>query len=100
MRILRLALLSTMALGRAIWLATDRAYKYALESFTEKQSALKQFEEEQQVADFSRETPVTHVEDKVRMEGDIGGWEKTLSQATALYRKYPELDELDGRVRF
>src|SRR5205823_12276316 len=26
------------ALRRAIWLATDRAYKFALESFTEKQS--------------------------------------------------------------
>src|SRR5882724_6220915 len=87
------------ALHRAIWLATDRAYKYALESFTEKQSALKQFEEEQTVADFSRETPVTHIEDKVRMDGDVAGWEKTMTQATALYRKYPELDELDGGVR-
>src|SRR3954470_10978048 len=26
--------------------------------------------------------------------------EKTLAKATALYRKYPELDELEGRVRF
>jgi len=32
------------ALRRAIWLATDRAYKFALETYTEKQAALKQFE--------------------------------------------------------
>jgi microcin-processing metallopeptidase PmbA/TldD-like protein len=87
------------ALRRAIWLATDRAYKYALESFTEKQAALKQFEEEQSVADFSREAPVTHIEDKVRVDTDIEGWEKALSKATALYRKYPELDELTGGMR-
>src|SRR5205823_4766268 len=87
------------ALRRAIWLATDRAYKYALESFSEKQSALKQFEEGQSVADFSRETPVTHIEDKVRTDTDIEGWEKALSKATSLYKKYPELDELTGGLR-
>src|SRR3954468_20451638 len=88
------------ALHRAIWLATDRAYKFALETYTEKQVALKQFEDEEAVPDFSKETPVTHIEEKVRMDADVDGWEKTLAKATGLYRKYPELDELEGRVRF
>src|SRR4051794_33056335 len=88
------------ALRRAIWLATDRAYKFALETYTEKQVALKQFEDEEAVPDFSKETPVTHIEEKVRMDADVDGWEKTLAKATGLYRKYPELDELEGRVRF
>jgi TldD protein len=87
------------ALRRAIWLATDRAYKSALEAFTEKQSALKQFEDDNSVSDLSRETPVQHVEAKVRMDADIDGWEKTLAKATGLFRKYPEAEDLQGGLR-
>src|SRR5262245_49167012 len=46
-----------LALRRQLWLATDKAYKAALNGLTEKQAALKNVEAEQDVADFSQEPP-------------------------------------------
>src|SRR5262245_62607920 len=46
-----------LALRRQLWLATDKAYKAALNGLTEKQAALKIVEAEQDVADFSQEPP-------------------------------------------
>ncbi len=89
-----------LALRHQLWLATDRAYKAAIESLTRKQAALKQFEKEQLPDDFAREAPVQHLAPAARLEFDAHSWRELLASATALYKKDPELQSLEARLFF
>ncbi len=88
------------ALRHRIWLATDSAYKAAIESLTRKQAALKQFENEQGPDDFSREQPAVYLGPPARLEYDAAAWRATLKAVSALYRSDPELQELGARLLF
>jgi predicted Zn-dependent protease len=79
-----------IALRHQIWLATDEAYKAAGQAFTEKQAALKQFS-----------TDVNPVDDFARkLEVDESAWRKTIEDASALYRQYPDVQSVSAAVRF
>ena len=90
-----------IALRHQIWLATDAAYKAAGEALTEKQAALKQFSaEEQPVDDFSKAPVATTVEPTVNLLIDETSWQKTLEDATNLYRRYPDVQSITASARF
>ena len=90
-----------IALRHQIWLATDAAYKAAGEALTEKQAALKQFSaEEQPVDDFAKAPVATTVEPTVNLLIDETSWQKTLEDATNLYRRYPDVQSITASARF
>lgn len=90
-----------IAMRRQIWLATDEAYKAAGQALTEKQAALKQFSaEEHPVDDFAKAPVVTSVGPMVKLQLDESAWEKTLEDASALYRQYPDVQSVTAAARF
>jgi predicted Zn-dependent protease len=90
-----------IAIRRQIWLATDEAYKNAGEALTEKQAILKQFTaDDHPVDDFAKAPVTTSVEPTVSLNVNAAEWNKTLEDATNLFRKYPDVQSLSATARF
>src|ERR1700740_2471349 len=84
-----------IALRHQIWLATDGAYKAAGQALAEKQAALKQFSADPDpVDDFAKAPPLIAVEPNVSLKLDEAAWKKTLEDATALYKNYPDIQSV------
>lgn len=95
-----------MALRYALWSATDSAYKTALNSYTEKQAALKAVQTPPQADDFSQEKPVVSLAPVLHEDLDHAVWKQRLVEGTGLYRTDPsvktfaqEIQTSDGSVR-
>jgi TldD protein len=90
-----------IALRHQIWLATDEAYKGAGQALTEKQAILKQYStDDHPVDDFARAPVTRSLEPTVSLKIDRAAWEKTLQDATNLYREYPDVQSLSASARF
>jgi hypothetical protein len=89
-----------LALRNHLWLATDQAYKTAIESLAAKQAQLKQLTIDQPVDDFARADPVQHLEPLVKLDGDATPWLKTIQEATALYKTDPEVQSMTSSLEF
>ncbi|HYL94146.1 MAG TPA: metallopeptidase TldD-related protein [Alphaproteobacteria bacterium] len=87
-----------MALRHQLWLATDKAYKAALNGLTEKQAALKNVVVEHEIADFSQEKPADSYGDTARMEVDLDAWRQTVRSTSDLFRRDPGLDSSDASI--
>jgi hypothetical protein len=91
----------TFALRHQIWLITDEAYKAAGEALAEKQAALKQFSADSNpVDDFAKAPVITALEPTVTLQADDNLWKKTLQDATALYKQYPDIQDVTANARF
>jgi hypothetical protein len=91
----------TFALRHQIWLITDEAYKAAGEALAEKQAALKQFSADTNpVDDFAKAPVLTALEPTVALKVDDASWKKTLQDATALYKQYPDIQDVTASARF
>jgi predicted Zn-dependent protease len=90
-----------IALRHQIWLATDDAYKEAVQAFTEKRAALKQFSAEASpVDDFAMAPVVSLIEPTVSLQVDEPAWKKSIEDATSLYRQYPDVQTVTASLRF
>jgi TldD protein len=90
-----------IALRHQIWLATDDAYKEAVQALTEKQAALKQFSTEAApVDDFAKAPVVSVLEPTVALQIDDSAWKKTIEDATNLYRQYPDVQSVSASLHF
>jgi TldD protein len=90
-----------IAIRRQIWLATDEAYKNAGEALTQKQAILKQFStDDHPVDDFAQAPVVRALEPTVTLSVDTAAWNKTLEDATNLFRQYPDVQSLSASARF
>jgi len=90
-----------IALRHQIWLATDDAYKEAVQALTEKRAALKQFSAEvSPVDDFAMAPVVCLIEPTVSLQVDEPAWKKSIEDATNLYRQYPDVQTVTASVRF
>jgi hypothetical protein len=94
-------------LRRQIWLATDSAYKKAVEDFSKKRSALQNKSRGDDIPDFSRETPVTTVDEAPPVHVDRVKWEAMARNLSAIFRQTPEiftsqvtLDAVNIRTRY
>ncbi|MBM3308392.1 MAG: hypothetical protein FJY74_08705, partial [Candidatus Eisenbacteria bacterium] len=86
------------ALRHSIWLATDAAYKAALEQLAGKESYLRAHPQKEAVPDFSAAEPFVHIEEPVALSVDTGAWEDEARAAAAVLAGYPALQ--DWRVAF
>jgi TldD protein len=79
------------SLRQDLWLATDQAYKEALDSFSNKQAALRALANAPTVDDFSREAAVVMVEPRVEPDWTSRNWEAEARTVSAVLKSYPEL---------
>jgi hypothetical protein len=89
-----------MALRHQLWLATDKAYKAALNGLTEKQAALKNVEAETGVADFSVEKPIQSVHELSKLDVNLDEWKKKLRATSDLFRLEPGLEASSAILHF
>jgi len=79
------------ALRHGIWLATDSAYKLAVEQLARKRAFLKNRVEEERVPDFSHEEPTTTVLPRQTLTLNQAHWEKQVREWSAIFRQFPEI---------
>lgn len=83
----------------AFWLATDRAYKAALESMGRKRAALNSANAPaEKLADFSQAEPVKSVLKVVRKRADDAAWTARTTRLSAIFGAYREV--LASEVEF
>ncbi len=78
-------------LRRQIWLATDTAYKAALEMLSRKRGALENRKARETLSDFSKEQPTTSLEPFSPIRMDLAQAESLVRSLSALFRQSPEI---------
>lgn len=89
-----------MALRHQLWLATDKAYKAALNGLTEKQAALRNVETENDIADFSQEKSVQSIQGPAKIDVDLDAWKQRLRTTSEIFRQDPALESSDAFLNF
>ena len=84
--------------GISIWMATDLAYKVAIQSLAAKQAQLKQLTVDEPVDDFAHADPIQYLEPLAKLDGDATPWLKTIEDATALYKTDPEVQSMTSSI--
>src|SRR5260370_20174457 len=79
------------SLRQDLWLATDQAYEAALDSFSNKQAALRALANAPTVDDFSPVQPVVMVEQRVEPDWTARNWEGEARTVSAILKNYPDL---------
>ncbi len=79
------------ALRQDIWLATDAAYKQAVEQLAGKRSLLKTKVETEEIPDFSREEPVTSINPRKSMKINSSEWEKLVRNLSEIFKEFPTI---------
>jgi len=84
-------------LRRSIWLATDGAYKKALEDLAKKRATLQNKTRTEEIPDFSREEAVTEVDEMAPAALDLDALDQRVRQLSDLFREMPDI--YTSRVR-
>ena len=79
-------------LRESLWLATDRAYKTALESIARKRAALNGANAPlEKLADFSKADPVKSVAKVTHKKLDDAAWQSRVVKLSSIFIAYPEV---------
>jgi hypothetical protein len=87
-------------LRRQIWLATDEAYKAAVETLSRKRAALENRNTRENLPDFSQEQPTTALEPAVPVRIDLEQAEALVRNLSALFREQPEIFTSSASLEF
>jgi len=79
------------SLRQDLWLATDQAYKQALDSLSHKRAFLRSLANAPTIDDFSQEPPLVQVEPLKQPDWTSRNWEAEAKTVSAVVRVYPEL---------
>jgi hypothetical protein len=79
------------SLRQDLWLATDQAYKAALDNMAHKQGFLRSLSKPPEIADFSQEKAYVKVDPRIVPDWSNRNWEQEAKQVSAVLRAYPEL---------
>ncbi|MBZ5694657.1 MAG: hypothetical protein LAN36_04785 [Acidobacteriia bacterium] len=86
---------------REFWLTTDKEYKQALENLSAKRAALKGRGGNENIPDFSKETPVTVNEPSAAVvTPNLGELESTARDLSTVFRSAPEIDRSSVAIRY
>jgi len=90
------------ALRHDMWLATDGAYKQALEQLAAKRSFIKTKVQPEEIPDFSREEATKTIASKKLLTFDQKKWEGVLRRLSAIFREFPVIydSSISLNVRF
>ena len=79
------------SLRQDLWLATDQAYKEALNELSSKRAFLLNLTRPPEIPDFSREEPVKDIEPKLVADWSTRNWEQEARDASSVLHQFPEL---------
>ena len=79
------------SLRQDLWLATDQAYKQALDALSNKQAVLRGLASAPTISDFSPESPLLLVQPRVDPDWTNRNWESEVKTVSAVLRNYPQL---------
>ena len=80
------------SLRQDLWLATDQAYKSALDQIARKRAFLRSLARPPEIDDFSKEPAVVAIDPLPTPDWTSRNWEEEARTASAVLRGYPELD--------
>jgi len=80
-----------LVLRRQLWLATDRSYKAAVANLARKRAALANRSGRTELADFTREDPVTTADERPTPALDQPAVEALVRAASAVFQKAPDV---------
>jgi PmbA/TldA metallopeptidase C-terminal domain len=80
------------SLRQDLWLATDQAYKQALDQLSGKRAFLRNLANAPTIDDFSQIQPMVTIEPKQQPDWSNRNWEAEASEASRALRAYPEIN--------
>jgi len=83
---------------REFWLATDAAYKGAVEAISNKRAALRNITQQEVIKDFAAAPPARHIEPVKRAGVDETAWTARTRRVSKVFAGYPEI--LNSQVDF
>jgi TldD protein len=81
------------SLRQDLWIATDQAFKEAVEAYSRKQAYLSSLARQSDIEDFSRVQAIQHVEPLVASDWTTRNWEQEARDASSALRAYPQIYE-------
>ncbi len=90
---------SYTVLRRYLWLATDQAYKAAVEALARKRAALKNMSAGDSLADFAQAEPVHFTEQVAEEALDKQGWVSRARSLSAIFADFPQVMSSSVEVR-
>ena len=80
-----------LVLRREYWLATDRAYKGALQAIARKRAALQNVTQQEKMNDFAKAEPVRFIEPKQAIQIDQPAWTARTRRISSVFSRYPDV---------
>jgi predicted Zn-dependent protease len=87
---------SRQQIQQDLWLATDRAYKAAVQEITLKKSALQNLTLSEKINDFAKQAPLVKLLPAAKSQVDPKKWENMARRLSSIFLSYPKV--LDSRV--
>jgi predicted Zn-dependent protease len=81
------------SLRQDLWIATDQAFKEAVETYSRKRAYLGSLARQTDIDDFSKVTPVKNIEPLVAPDWSGRNWEQEARDTSAALRAFPEIQE-------
>src|SRR5437868_4963901 len=81
------------SLRQDLWIATDQAFKEAVETYSRKRAYLNSLARQTDIDDFSKATPVKNIEPLVTPDWSGRNWEQEVRESSAALRAFPEIHE-------
>ena len=86
------------SLRQDLWIATDQAFKEAVETYSRKQAYLSSLARQSDINDFSKAEPVHLIEPLVMADWTNRDWDNEARETSAALRAFPQIYE--GRVTY
>src|SRR5271170_2263743 len=81
------------SLRQDLWIATDQAFKEAVETYSRKQAYLSSLARASDIDDFSKAEPVQHIEPLVAPDWSNRNWEQEARDTSAALRAFSQIYE-------
>ena len=81
------------SLRQDLWIATDQAFKEAVEAYSRKQAYLSSLARQSDINDFSRVAPIQHIEPLSTPDWTNRNWEQEARDSSAAFRTFPQIYE-------
>src|ERR1700676_3817439 len=81
------------SLRQDLWIATDQAFKQAVETYSRKQAYLSSLARQSNIDDFSQTQPIQQIEPLVTPDWGNRNWEQEARQSSATLRLFPDIYE-------
>src|SRR5437763_2057901 len=81
------------SLRQDLWIATDQAFKEAVEIYSRKRAYLNSLARQSDIDDFAKATPVKNIEPLVTPDWSNRNWEQEARETSAALRAFPEIHE-------